>query len=143
MGFLLRTAFWLGVVAVLLPTVTRSPGDGAGASAVSAADAASAAASTVSDLRQFCTRQPDVCAVGSQVAVAIGQKAQAGAKIMMEMVSETFSSSDRTPVTTGAAAPKGDSARPPVSQSTLSAADLAPEFRGPPARREASVRPPG
>ncbi|CAL8970376.1 hypothetical protein GJ689_12875 [Rhodoplanes serenus] len=142
MGFLLRTAFWLGVVAVLLPTVTRSPSDDGGQSAVSAADAASAAASTVADLRQFCTRQPDVCAVGMQVASAIGQKAQAGAKIMMEMVSETLSSSERAPVTTGAAG-KLDIARPTSSQHTLSTADLVPEWRGPTPRREQAARPPG
>lgn len=142
MGFLLRTAFWLGVVAVLLPTVTRTPSDGDGAAAVSAADAASAAASTVADLRQFCARQPDVCAIGTQVAVAIGQKAQAGAKIMYEMVSEMLSSSERTPVTTGATALKGDLARPQASQNTLTAADLAPDWRGPQPRREAA-RPPG
>jgi hypothetical protein len=143
MGFLLRTAFWLGVVAVLLPTVTRSPSDGPGQSAVSAADAATAAASTVSDMRQFCSRQPDVCAVGAQVAVSIGQKAQAGAKIMYEMVSETLAGSEHAPVTTGAAATKGDLARPVTSQHTLSAADLTPDWRGPSTRREIAARPPG
>jgi hypothetical protein len=67
MFFLLRMAFWLGVVLVLLPSgsaqhATRS-------SDVGTAETISAASATVQDMRGFCTRQPDACTVGSQVAV--------------------------------------------------------------------------
>ena len=61
MFFLLRTAFWLSIVLVLLPTpesVKTEPG-------VGAAQAVTAASATFSDMSQFCTRQPGACEVGS------------------------------------------------------------------------------
>ena len=78
MRFLLKAAFWLAVVAVLLPsndkplTVPKPQ--------LSATEAVSAAAAAMSDMRQFCSRQPDACEVGSQAAVTLGHRAQAGAK---------------------------------------------------------------
>ena len=88
MFFLLRMTFWLGLVLVLLPfgsTQHNSPGN-----EVSASEAISAASATVGDLRGFCGRQPDACTVGSQVASAIGYRAQAGAKILYEALSEAM-----------------------------------------------------
>lgn len=89
MFFLLRTAFWLSVVLALLPT-------GGGEQAkineandkLNATEAVTAAGAAVSDMRQFCERQPDVCVVGSQAAVAFGQRAQAGAKMVYDFLSE-------------------------------------------------------
>ena len=71
MFFLLRMAFWLGLVLVLLPigAAQRSPSGGE----VSATEAISAASATVGDLRGFCERQPEACTVGSQVATAIDE----------------------------------------------------------------------
>src|ERR1700753_598203 len=90
MFFLIRMAFWLSVVLVLLPTgggssqqTASAPGTESGA--ISAVSTASA---TVSDMRQFCSRQPDACAIGSQAAVAFGQRAQAGAKLGYDFISE-------------------------------------------------------
>src|ERR1043166_8656687 len=76
MFFLLRTAFWLSIVIMLLPTPDsmKTP-DGVGA-----AKAVSAASATLSDIGQFCTRQPDACEVGSQALTQFGHKAQASAK---------------------------------------------------------------
>src|SRR5271165_6063660 len=91
MFFLLRMTFWLGLVLVLLPTGSsqRVP-----ASDVGAGDAISAASATVGDLRRFCTRQPDACTVGSQVATTLGYKAQAGAKMLYDFLTETLASKD-------------------------------------------------
>ena len=61
MRFLLRMAFWLGVVAVLLPRDGTGP---ASSAQISATDAMSAATATVGDMRQFCERQPEACNVG-------------------------------------------------------------------------------
>jgi Family of unknown function (DUF5330) len=74
MFFLLRMAFWLGLVLILLPSTSseRAP-----ASAVGPSQAISAASATMGDLRQFCDRQPDACTVGSQVATQLGYRAQA------------------------------------------------------------------
>ncbi|MGA7789794.1 MAG: DUF5330 domain-containing protein, partial [Xanthobacteraceae bacterium] len=66
MSFLLRMAFWLGLVLILLPT--GSSERAVPADPVNATQAISAASATVGDLRHFCTRQPDACTVGSHVA---------------------------------------------------------------------------
>src|SRR6185436_18648058 len=73
MFFLLRTAFWLSVVVLLLPTPEsmKTP-DGVGA-----AKAVSAASATMSDMKQFCVRQPDACEGGSRALTQLGQRAQA------------------------------------------------------------------
>jgi len=142
MFFLLRMTFWLGLVLILLPigSAQRSPSGGE----VSASEAISAASATVGDLRGFCGRQPDACTVGSQVATAIGYRAQAGAKMLYEALSEAMApretgsvgnSASRNASGSKAAAEKSAAERP--SQSTLTPADLVPAWRGPPARKDA------
>ncbi len=69
MFFLLRMAFWLGLVLVLLPTDKSSDSDKG--PQIGASEAISAATAAVSDMSQFCTRQPAACEVGGQAAVAI------------------------------------------------------------------------
>jgi hypothetical protein len=140
MFFLVRMTFWLGLVLVLLPfgsTQHNSPGN-----EVSASEAISAASATVGDLRGFCARQPDACAVGSQVASAIGYRAQAGAKILYEALSEAMAPRETGSVgtsvsknTVGKSAAEKSAAEHP-SQSTLTPADMAPAWRGPPARKD-------
>jgi hypothetical protein len=141
MFFLLRITFWLGLVLILLPigSAQRSPSG----SEVSASEAISAASATVGDLRGFCGRQPDACTVGTQVATAIGYRAQAGAKMLYDALSEAMTPRDTGSVAGGASRPGGGkttlekSAAERSSQSTLTPADLAPAWRGPPARRDA------
>jgi hypothetical protein len=103
----------------------------------------SAASATVGDLRGFCARQPDACTVGSQMATAIGYKAQAGAKMLYDVLSEalapreTGSLANGTPRRAGAAkAALEKSAAAQTSQSTLTPADLAPSWRGPVSRKD-------
>ena len=88
MFFLFRMTFWLGVVLILLPS--SSTQRGSSTNDVGTGDAISAASATVEDLRGFCTRQPDACTVGSHVATAIGYRAQAGAKMLYEVLSEAI-----------------------------------------------------
>ena len=133
MFFLLRMAFWLGVVLVLLPSGAsqrETP-----ASDVDAAQAISAASATVGDLSGFCTRQPDACTVGSQVATAIGYKAQAGARMLYHFLTESMARHDAE--TAAAGKPGVDKASDKTSQNTLTPADLTPVWRGPPARKAA------
>lgn len=87
MFFLLRLAFWLGLVLVLLP---RESSDDSAKSApkIGAADAVSAATAAVNDMTQFCTRQPAVCEVGGQAATALGQRAQGGAKKIYQIITD-------------------------------------------------------
>lgn len=129
MRFLLRLAFWLGVVLVLLPSAGSQP---VPKSEVGAADAMSAAKAAISDMRNFCERQPDACTIGSQAAVALGHRAQAGAKMLYEFLSEKVG-----PEETGSTGTTAGRA----SRHTLTPADLEPTWRGPQPRRDARDRP--
>jgi hypothetical protein len=138
MRFLLRLAFWLGVVLVVLPSVGTQT---APKVEVSAGDALSAARATVDDARSFCERQHDACVFGSQAAIAIGQRAQAGAKMLYEFLNEQLGPNEAGPATTSSTTTADKGVPLPVarpSQHTLTPADLAPAWRGPQPGREAS-----
>lgn len=135
--FLLRAAFWLTVVAVLLPTGHSSPNTPA--SQVGALEAASAAGAAVSDMSQFCTRQPNACEVGSHAAVAVGQRAQAGAKMIFDLISDHLASGEREAAKTPDR-PAGVAAAP--ARGTLTPADMAPAWRGPEPKKEARAKHP-
>jgi hypothetical protein len=122
MRFLLRVTFWLGVVLILLPSGGSQP---LPKSQVSAGEAISAARAAVSDMQQFCERQPTVCDVSSQTAVTLGQRAQVGAKMLYEFLHERFGNDD------AAAQPTGSLPATKPSQHTLRPADLSPPWRGP------------
>lgn len=138
MFFLLRMAFWLGVVCVLLPGGTRQPtSQDAKLDATQAVTLASAA---VSDMRGFCDRRPDACVAGGKVAVAIGQRAEAGARTIFDFIT--------TKLTEAATGNKPVAKTVPASAAghgTLTADDMQPAWHAPvplPPRREArAVRP--
>lgn len=140
MFFLLRMAFWLSVVLILLPS--GSAQHGAPASTVGPSDAISAASATVTDLRGFCTRQPDACTVGSHMATAIGYKAQASAKMLYDFLTETLAPHETGSLgavghgTAGKAAFDKSPAEK-ASQNTLTPADLAPAWHGMPSGKDA------
>ena len=94
MRFLIKAAFWLTVVVMLLPSEKPSKGPQVGAG-----EAVSAANSAMSDMRQFCARQKEACAVGSQAAVEFGHKAQSGAKMLYELLSDRLGSNETGTVT--------------------------------------------
>jgi hypothetical protein len=123
MMFLIRMAFWASVVLVLLPT-GKPEGQPSDRAQVSATEAVGAAASTLSDMRGFCDRQPGACAVGAQVVAVLGERAQSGAKLIYGYLTEK-------------AAP-GGRAKPQDAkgQDTLTADDRTPAWRGPASRRE-------
>ncbi len=134
MRFLLRMAFWLTVILVLLPSGGSQPAPKVDVSAI---DAMSAAKATVTDMRSFCERQPDACTVGSQAAVAIGHRAQAGAKMLYEYLNEHLGPHDTGTVVNTATGKAVPLPMPRPSQHTLTPADLAPAWRGPQPRKEA------
>ena len=88
MFFLLRVAFWLTIVLALLPSGGAQQSAQARRKRSAPTDAVVAASAAVSDMSNFCDRQPDACVVGAQAAVAIGQRAQAGAKMVYEFFNE-------------------------------------------------------
>lgn len=124
MMFLLRVAFWLSIVIMLLPSGSQPK---AGPQ-IDTAGAVSAASAAVADMRQFCDRQPEACSVGSQAALAFGYKAQAGAKMLYEFLSESLAPTETGSVTPASARRTDATGR---SQDTLLPADLAAPWRGP------------
>jgi hypothetical protein len=137
MFFLLRMAFWLGVVLVLLPSV--SPAHDQPATAVGASDAISAASATVQDLKGFCGREPDACTVGARIGTAIGYKAQAGAKMLYDFLTEALAPHETGSLGTTGKVVAGKPAPQRASQNTLTPADLGQAWRGPPARKDATI----
>jgi len=121
MFFLLRMAFWIGLVCVLLPGGSDKP-----AANIDTASAVTAAGAAVTDMRGFCERQPQACVIGGQVAVAIGHKAEAGARTLYELIKTQLNDK---------------SAEPAADKGTLTPADITPAWRAPPVplppRREA------
>ena len=86
MFFLLRLAFWIGLVLVLLPR-DKTP-DSDRTPQLNASEAVSAATAAISDMGQFCKRQPTACEVGGQAANVIGQRAQGGARKLYQIITD-------------------------------------------------------
>lgn len=107
MFFLLRMAFWLGLVLVLLPT-DKTPDSDKGPQ-IDASEAVSAATAAISDMSQFCNRQPAACTVGGQAATVLGARAQSGAKKVYEFITDKTDKNDRK---VPAAADKADKKAP-------------------------------
>src|SRR4029077_1023121 len=121
MFFLLRMAFWLCVVCVMLPSGSKTTSPEA---KIDASEAVTLAGAAVSDVRGFCERQPDACVTGGKVAVAIGHKAEAGARTLYEFVSKL----------------REKAAARPGTEGNLTPADMARAWHAPlprPPRREA------
>jgi len=151
MFFLLRMAFWLGLVLVLLPR-EKTP-ESAKLPQINTQEAVQAATAAVSDMSQFCKRQPQACEVGGQAATVIGHRATEGARKIYQIITDKPASAEKP-----AAAEKPATAEKPGSDKrssdhtgsidtavleevpageaapdTLSADDVVPEWRLPPA----------
>jgi Family of unknown function (DUF5330) len=128
MFFLLRLTFWLGLVLVLLPR-EKTP-ESEKLPQIGASEAVQAATAAVSDMGQFCKRQPAACEVGGQAAVVIGARAQEGAKKLYQIITDK-KAPDHTGSIDGV-----DEADLDLSgmapRDTLTPDDLAVEWRGMP-----------
>jgi hypothetical protein len=78
--------FWLGLVLVLLPRDKTPESDKA--PQIGASEAVQAATAAVSDMSQFCKRQPAACEVGGQAATVISQRAQEGARKLYQIITD-------------------------------------------------------
>ncbi|HZP20061.1 MAG TPA: DUF5330 domain-containing protein [Bauldia sp.] len=123
MFFLIRAAFWLCVVILLIPA---DPKSGAEAPRVTLVQAFLAAQATVSDISGFCGRNPDVCATGGAAIDLLAEKAESGVR----MLNRYFDQKDRNSAAPAAAAPTAD-------RDTLNDDDLEPAWRAP--RRDGSA----
>ena len=119
MFFLLRMAFWLGLVLVLLPTDKTPEADKA--PQLGAADAISAATAAVSDMSQFCNRQPGACAIGGQAATVIGARAQSGAKKVYQFITDKADKKASEP------SEKTDSKKAPDHTGSIDTANTEPD----------------
>lgn len=131
MRFLLRITFWLGLVLVLLPR-DKTP-ESSKAPQIGATEAVQAATAAVSDVTQFCKRQPAACEVGDKAATVIGQRAQEGARKLYQIITDKKDQTitdKKAPDHTGSIG-GNDPAAPEPAQETLTAEDLALEWQGP------------
>jgi hypothetical protein len=127
MFFLLRLVFWVGLVLVLLPR-DKTP-ESNKMPQLGASEAVSAATAAVSDMGQFCKRQPAACEVGGQAATVIGQRAQAGARKLYQIITDK-----RPPDHTGSIGMESADAElaETAPRDTLTADDMQIEWRGAP-----------
>jgi hypothetical protein len=86
MFFLLRLVFWLGLVLVLLPR-GKTP-ESEKLPQISVSDAVQAATAAVSDMSQFCKRQPAACEVGGQAATVLVVRAEEGARKVYQTITD-------------------------------------------------------
>jgi hypothetical protein len=125
MFFLLRLAFWIGLVLVLLPRDKTADSDKT--PQLNASEAVSAATAAISDMGQFCKRQPAACEVGGQAANVIGQRAQGGARKLYQIITDKPDKSEksdkRAPDHTGSIGGMD----PEVAQSEVAHDTLTPE----------------
>jgi hypothetical protein len=125
MFFLLRMAFWLGLVLVLLPREKTPESDRL--PQVGASEAVSAATAAVSDMGQFCKRQPAACEVGGQAATVIGQRAQDGARQLYKIIADKKPPDHTNSIGGGDAEATVADAAP---RETLTEDDMAVQYRG-------------
>ncbi|WP_417684700.1 DUF5330 domain-containing protein [Roseibium sp.] len=120
MFFLLRTAFWLTLVLVLIPI--GSGNQSTSNESIDPVAAYFAAQATVSDLGGFCSRNPAACETGSEALSAIGARARDGARVVYEFLDTQIA---ERPENDLAAAPStGD--RELITGSTSAAGTLTP-----------------
>lgn len=128
MFFLLRMAFWIGLVLVLLPRDHTPEADKTAAPQVGASDAISAATAAASDMSQFCTRQPQACEVGGNAAAYIGERAKEGARKVYQIITE------KKPDHTGSIGDGSDEDQGDIAMAkpnTLTPDDLAVDWQSP------------
>lgn len=75
--FLIRTAFWLTLVILLLPA-----NKGEQVQILGTAEAA------IQDVRTFCVRNPEVCEKSKTAFYGFSEKAQFGAKMLMSFIDD-------------------------------------------------------
>ncbi len=96
--FLIRSAFWLSVVILLLPAEIDKTDTKLGdtPASITAGQALVAAKSTVNDLSGFCLRNQIACSTGKAAVDMFIRKAQYGANLLNEWVSGVSSANAST-----------------------------------------------
>lgn len=126
--FLIRAAFWIGLVVLLLPTDANQQ-----------ARLYGAAVATVERAITFCDRNARTCEIGSEVWAAFLKKAEFGARMAFELITSRGGSDegDGARVEPASAKGKAEKKPQPAPRGTLTPADLNPPWRGQPQRQGA------
>ncbi|WP_321341848.1 DUF5330 domain-containing protein [Breoghania sp.] len=138
MFFILRTAFWLSLVILLIPADASTVDEDQ--THISTFQAIGAAQETYSDMIRFCERNRTACETGSAALEIFSAKARTGARMIYEYLGpDSASSEDEATVaeaphriTTGSIKPGEEtvSSYPAaaVDTGTLTARDMAPAW---------------
>lgn len=116
MLFLIRAAFWLMIIVLLLPTDAQQRSEVYGT-----------AQAAVNDVATFCDRNPETCARGKDAFSVFVQKAQFGARMLMDLINGRTESGEEAP--SSEARSLFEPASFDVSASQASQDTLAPEDR--------------
>jgi hypothetical protein len=128
MMFLIRVAFWLGLVVLLLPTDERQQ-----------ARLYNTALATVERATTFCERNAQACTVAAQLWATFVKKAEFGARMAIDLMSSGGSSGGRGEGGPARSQPasspthakgKAEPKLPATYRGTLTPTDLAPAWRG-------------
>ncbi len=121
---LIRTAFWLTLIILLLPANEREQQEVYGT-----------AGATVRDLKTFCLRNPGVCQKSTNLFDTFSQKAQFGAKLVMDFVKEASTDDTSAAFDDNRSKRKrsvfGRRPQDTDTQSTLTPSDMEPAWNGP------------
>lgn len=98
MGFLIKSAFWLSLVLLVIPFGGSDSVDGR--PTIGAVEAFVAARAVVNDVAGLCERRPDACEIGRSALTTIGIRAREGARIAYGVLDEHFGEAGE-PVHTG------------------------------------------
>ena len=100
MGFLIKFAFWLSLVLLVIPFGNNADGQ----PTVGAVQAFLAARAVVDDMSGLCERRPDACEVGRAAMQTIGIRAREGARLAYGVLDEHFGEAAE-PLHTGSVPP--------------------------------------
>ncbi|MEP0234178.1 DUF5330 domain-containing protein [Roseibium sp.] len=131
MFFLLRTAFWLTLVLVLIPLGSDTESDAT--ENIDPIAAYFAAQATVADLGGFCERNPGACETGGNALSAIGARARDGARIVYEFLDTQVADTDVAETKTGLAPVEQDHSdliTGSTSSGTLTSQDMVTPWQG-------------
>lgn len=120
MGFLIKCAFWLGLVLLFVPMPQQAsaPRD------ISAGQAFDALSRAMDDAKGFCGRNPEACATGSAALQTMGERAQYGSRLLADFIAARMDETRSTP--TPPPAGRAEAERDTLTERDREAAPMVP-----------------
>ncbi len=91
MGFLIKVAFWLGLVLLFIP---YGNGQGEQASNIGPLQVLHTTAEVARDFSGICERKPDTCQSGRAILKAVGMRVREGARIAYDALDKKLADDD-------------------------------------------------